>query len=48
MVREGGRHSLFMNEQNGFVSSVPRHPDLNDITCMKICKQLGIPYPGKN
>ena len=48
LIREGGRHSLFLNEKNGFVSAIPRHPDLNDITCMKICKQLDVPYPGKN
>ena len=48
LVREGSRHSLFRNEQNGFISAVPRHPELNDITCAKICKELGILYPGKN
>lgn len=48
LMREGGRHSFFQNEKNGFVSAIPRHPDLNDITCMKICKQLDVPYPGKN
>ena len=37
-----------MKDAINLVSAIPRHPDLNDITCMKICKQLDIPYPGKN
>ena len=48
LLREGGNHSLFRNTKNGFISAVPRHNDFNDITCRKICKELNIPYPGKN
>ena len=48
LLREGSRHSLYRNGNNGFIAAIPRHPDLNDIKCMKICKELGIPYPGKN
>ena len=48
LVREGGNHSLFRNNENGKMTSVPRHPNIDDLTCAKICKQLGIPYPGKN
>lgn len=48
LAREGGSHSVFRNELSGLAAAVPRHPEIKDITCMKICKQLGIPYPGKN
>lgn len=44
----GGNHSLFRNNENGKMTSVPRHPNIDDLTCAKICKQLDIPYPGKN
>lgn len=48
LAREGGRHSLFVNESNGQVSAVPRHAEIKDMLVKEICKDLGIPYPGKN
>jgi mRNA interferase HicA len=47
LLREGGRHSLFINTTNGKQSAVPRHPELSDLLCKIICKQLEIP-PIKN
>jgi len=43
LKREGSSHSWYVNTLNGNLSSVPRHSDINEITAMKICKQLGIP-----
>ena len=43
LKREGSSHSWYVNTQNGNMSSVPRHSDVNEITVMKICKQLDIP-----
>jgi hypothetical protein len=43
LKREGGNHSWYENTLNGNLSSIPRHPDVNEITVIKICKQLGIP-----
>ena len=48
LAREGSRHSLFVNPGNGQVSAVPRHPEIRDMLVKEICKDLGIPYPGKN
>jgi mRNA interferase HicA len=42
-VREGGNHTLFRNISNSKVSTVPRHPDIKENLCRKICKDLGIP-----
>lgn len=42
-VREGGNHTLYKNLKNGKASTVPRHPDVKEILCRKICKDLGIP-----
>ena len=44
LVREGSKHSIYKDITNGRATSVPRHPDLNDITCRMICKQLGIVF----
>ena len=43
LLREGARHSLYKNLTNGKVSAIPRHLDIQEITVMKICKQLDIP-----
>ena len=48
MVREGTRHSLFINPLNEKTSAVPRHPDINDYLAKEICKELGIPKVGNN
>lgn len=43
LVREGANHSLYMNVKNGKKSTVGRHPELSDLICKIVCKQLGIP-----
>lgn len=44
LAREGSKHSIFKNLGNNKATTVPRHADLNDITCRMICKQLEIPF----
>ncbi len=43
LVREGGKHSLFINSNSGKLTTIPRHPDIKEGLCRKICKDLGIP-----
>ncbi|MDR2839805.1 MAG: type II toxin-antitoxin system HicA family toxin [Paludibacter sp.] len=43
LSREGSNHSVFVNQRNNNISVVPRHPDINDILAVKICKDLDIP-----
>lgn len=43
LIREGKRHSLFLNPELQKTSTVPRHNDINDFLAEKICKDLGIP-----
>ena len=45
LLREGSRHSVFVNRGKGKASSVPRHSDVNDFTARKICRDLEIPEP---
>ena len=48
LYREGGRHSVYMNSLTQKKSAIPRHPEIKDLLVKEICKDLGIPYPGKN
>lgn len=44
LLREGGNHSVFKNTISGKISAIPRHSELKDMLCKKICKDLGIPF----
>lgn len=44
-VREGAKHSVYVNPKNEFMSTVPRHAEINSFLTRKICKDLGIPAP---
>ena len=43
--REGDRHSIWQNPENGTTAAIPRHGEVNDHTARGICKDLGIPPP---
>lgn len=43
LLREGGSHSLHVNPSNNETSAVPRHREINEFLCRKICRDLGIP-----
>jgi len=45
LLREGGKHSLYVNPPNDQTSAVPRHREINDFLARKICRDLGIPEP---
>lgn len=45
LLREGGRHSVYVNSTTRRVTSVPRHRELNDFLVRKICRDLGVPAP---
>lgn len=44
-LREGPRHTVYVNRKEKRVSTVPRHKEINDYLCQKICKDLGISRP---
>ncbi|HMC93323.1 MAG TPA: type II toxin-antitoxin system HicA family toxin, partial [Polyangia bacterium] len=35
LLREGGRHSVFVNRANRKVSTVPRHSEIKDFLALK-------------
>jgi predicted RNA binding protein YcfA (HicA-like mRNA interferase family) len=43
LLREGGRHSVYVNRAKQKTSAVPRHSEINDYLARKICRDLEIP-----
>jgi len=43
--REGAKHSVFLNPENGHLATVPRHREIELFLARKICRQLDIPTP---
>ncbi len=44
LKREGASHSLWVNSVTGNLQAVPRHSELSDALCRKICRDLEIPF----
>jgi predicted RNA binding protein YcfA (HicA-like mRNA interferase family) len=47
LYREGGKHSVYINNANNKRITVPRHNELHNDFCKEMCKQLGINIIGK-
>ena len=45
LLREGAKHSVYVNRAAGTASAVPRHREINDFLVRKICRDLEIPEP---
>jgi predicted RNA binding protein YcfA (HicA-like mRNA interferase family) len=45
LLREGARHTVYVNRTNRKVSTVPRHREINDHLAHKICRDLEVPIP---
>jgi mRNA interferase HicA len=45
LLREGARHSWFINRELQRRSAVPRHAEINDELVRKICRDLGVNSP---
>ena len=45
LEREGARHSIWLNPQNGRSSPVPRHNEIPFRTAVSVCRLLGIAEP---
>jgi hypothetical protein len=44
-LREGDRHTVYVNRAIRKTSAVPRHREINDFLSRKICDDLQIPRP---
>jgi len=45
LLREGGRHSIWINRATGKISAVPRHNEIRNLMAQKICRDLEIALP---
>jgi mRNA interferase HicA len=45
LLREGANHSIYINKLNNKISTVPRHKEIKNNLCRKICKDLEISSP---
>lgn len=45
LLREGGKHSVFINRQTRKASTVPGHREVDDFLARKICRDLEVPAP---
>ena len=45
LLREGSRHSVYVNPAIKRTTTVPRHGEVNELLARKICRDLGIPDP---
>lgn len=45
LLRDAGKHSVYVNPANRQTSAVPRHREINDFLVRKICRDLGIRDP---
>lgn len=45
LLREGKRHSIYINPANRLTVAVPRHTEIADLLVRVLCNDLGIPKP---
>lgn len=43
LLREGAKHSVYVNRGKGKSSTVPRHREISDFLARKICRDLQAP-----
>jgi mRNA interferase HicA len=44
-LREGGRHTIYVNRATQRSTSIPRHREINNLLARKICRDLQVPEP---
>ena len=45
LLREGGKHTVYVNRKARKTSTIPRHKEIIDYLAEKICKDLEVPKP---
>jgi len=43
-LREGGNHTIYYNPTGNKTSAIPRHREIGNFLCKKICKDLSITF----
>jgi mRNA interferase HicA len=45
LLRDQGKHTVYVNPTNNQVSAIPRHREINPFLAKKICRDLGVLEP---
>ncbi len=45
LKREGASHSLWASPVTGRIEAIPRHTEIPDLLCKRICRNLGVSEP---
>ncbi|MFN0102499.1 MAG: type II toxin-antitoxin system HicA family toxin [Bryobacteraceae bacterium] len=45
LLREGDRHTVYVNRSTKRSSAIPRHREVNEFLARKICHDLQVPKP---
>ncbi len=45
LLREGAKHSVYVNRRARKSSTIPRHSEINEHLARKICRDLEVPNP---
>ena len=45
LLREGGKHSIYVNPERNQTSAIPRRREINEFLARKICRDIGVPQP---
>jgi mRNA interferase HicA len=45
LLREGAKHSVYVNRRTRKASTVPRHRELDEFLARKICRDLAVRGP---
>jgi hypothetical protein len=45
LLREGKKHSVYVNRTSRKASAIPRHREINDYLAKKICRDLQVTEP---
>jgi mRNA interferase HicA len=45
LLREGGKHSVFVNRATQKATTIPRHREINEFLAKKICRDLDVQAP---
>lgn len=45
LKREGASHTPYVNPASREMQAIPRHSEIADVHCRKICQKLSVPDP---
>lgn len=45
LLREGAKHTVYVNRKTRRSSTIPRHREINEDLARKICRDLQVPNP---